>query len=107
MTLGERLAAAREQRRLAAGLPPTIDLTSTGEVARDDEVVIDLRRPAWEPPPVLDPPPPRFSDAIGVADSADACPDCGAELRLDLQDVVGGVDHYTCTGCGRLLQVAR
>lgn len=107
MTLGERLAAAREQRRLAAGLPPSIDLTGPTEVTRDDDVVIDLRGLDRTPPAPSGPPEPSFSIAVRVAESADGCPSCGAALRLDMEDVVGGVDHYTCTGCGLLLQVAR
>jgi hypothetical protein len=128
MTLAERLAAAREQRRLAAGLPPStdppgtdppgidppgIDLTGPGEETRDEDVVIDLREFRRTPPAPSDPPPasgplaPGFSFAARVAASADGCPSCDSSLRLDMEDVVGGVNHYTCTGCGLLVQVAR
>jgi hypothetical protein len=95
MTLRERLAAAAEERRRKAGLPPlpALDLTSGGPV-------VDLR--AGE----LTAAHPRMTHALAV--SADRhCPVCGTEARLDLEDIAGGVDHYTCPGCSLLSQVAR
>ena len=70
---------------LAAGLAPVVDLRP------------DLRSSSGEP---------RFSGALAVGES-DRCPYCGSDGALDMEDVVGGVDHYSCTNCGLLYQVAR
>ncbi len=126
MTLRERLDAAREERRRAAGLPPTPpaepatmttdDVVAKGDFGVDLDSVVDLRTPA----PVIDlrplpperpestPPPsnPSFTAALAVS-TRTTCPQCGGPGQRDMQDVVGGVDHYSCTFCGHLWQVAR
>jgi hypothetical protein len=103
VTLQERLDAAHQQRRLAAGLPVEDLLASPP----DPDPVLDLRPVA----PVIDlrpvPTAPNFSSAITVVDDPGRCPTCSGSTRLDMQDVVGGVDHYSCELCGHLFQVAR
>jgi len=49
---------------------------------------------------------PSFSGALVVSDG-DSCPNCGCAGEVDMEDVVGGVDHYSCSNCGLLYQVAR
>lgn len=64
--------------------------------------VVDLRIP-----PAAMAREPRFNDAMAVAANGSRCPNCGCAGHLDLEDVVGGVDHYTCTNCTLLYQAAR
>jgi hypothetical protein len=103
MTLQERLAAAAEARRRAAGLPPDDTLAGPD----DPDASIDLTMLA----PVIDLRPAeerRFSKALKVAGRSDVCPTCGTpDPRLDMEDIVGGVDHYSCLNCGQLFQVGR
>lgn len=49
---------------------------------------------------------PSFAGALAVGEG-DNCPNCATGGRLDMEDVVGGVDHYSCPNCGLLFQVAR
>jgi hypothetical protein len=49
---------------------------------------------------------PSFTGALVVGDGPD-CPNCGCDGRRDMEDVVGGVDLFSCTNCGLLYQVAR
>jgi hypothetical protein len=131
VNLRDRLAAAHEERRRAAGLPPAADDEAAsgpdpGERATfgiDLGQVVDLRRPPAEPATVIDlrplapvgdtrspaPSPdrgPSFSAALAVS-AATTCPRCGTEGTCNMEDVVGGVDHYSCPFCGHLYQVAR
>jgi hypothetical protein len=126
MTLRDRLEQAKAERRQAAGLPaepppvspmdqpvgsraPAGDGT-TDEATDDKDYAIDLTGLA----PVVDlrpdlrnaPAEPRFSGALAVG-KGDRCPLCASAGALDMEDVVGGVDHYSCTNCGLLYQVAR
>jgi hypothetical protein len=104
MTLQERLAAAAEARRRAAGLPPEAD--TEGSLAGEPPATVDLTSLA----PVIDLRPTeerRFSKALTVAWRSDVCPTCGGRPRLDMEDIVGGVDHYSCLDCGQLFQVPR
>jgi hypothetical protein len=114
MTLQERLEAAKAARRQQAGLPadePEVSpMRQPYEPKPADDPALDLRGIA----PVVDLRPgveirsgaPRFSEALAVAlDSA--CPNCECEGRLDMEDLAGGVDHFSCTNCGLLYQVAR
>lgn len=115
MTLQDRLAAAKAERRRAAGLPeedlpsdivapelpryerhvvPEIDLTGV-------RPVVDLRTA-----PAPDEGHRSLTGALSVSQSS-ACPACSTEGRLDMQDIAGGVDHYTCPNCNLLFQVAR
>jgi hypothetical protein len=98
MTLGERLAAAAEERRRAAGLPqhPTLELTTV-------DPVVDLRTPPDDRTAAAHP---RMTHALAVGTDRH-CPECGTEASLDLEDLAGGVDHYTCPACSLLFQVAR
>jgi hypothetical protein len=105
MTLQERLAAAAEARRRAAGLPPEAD--TEGNSAGEPTATVDLTSPLA---PVIDLRPAeerRFSKALTVAWRSDVCPTCGGQPRLDMEDIVGGVDHYSCLACGQLFQVPR
>jgi hypothetical protein len=117
VTLQERLEAAKAERRRRAGLPPEEPEVSpmhqpirrSGSATDDGALdltglapVVDLRLP-----PASHSDGPRFNRAMVVGDSGTACPNCGCEGHLDLEDVVGGVDHYTCTNCTLLYQVAR
>jgi hypothetical protein len=114
MNLQDRLEAAKAERRRRAGLPPEAPDVSPMDqpfrgVADDQEGAIDLTDYA----PVLDLRPgpaergdPSFSGALVVGAGPD-CPNCGREGFLDMQDVVGGVDHFSCRDCGLLYQVAR
>jgi hypothetical protein len=118
MTLQERLEAAKAERRRRAGLPaeaPEVspmhqpigsssssDLTESSSLDLTGSApVVDLRPEV--PPPATSP---SFNGAMTVADGP-LCPNCGCEGRIDMQDVVGGVDHLTCTNCALLYQVAR
>lgn len=78
---------------------PLIDLTRVGpapaaEPGTDDGPAIEL--PAWADgdavvvPSTPTPPP---------ADSG-ACVNCGGEPRVDVLDMLSGVAHLECTGCG-------
>lgn len=117
MSLRERLEAARAERRRRAGLPPEPPAVSPMSQPIDldadrssDPATIDLTGVA----PVVDLRPelagrdrtPAFSGALEIGQS-DRCPHCGGPGRLDMQDYVGRVDHYSCTDCGLLFQVAR
>lgn len=104
MTLQERLEAAKAARRRQAGLPPSDGEASTDDASLDLRglaPVVDLR-----PELVRRDGPPRFSEALAVGEGS-ACPTCGCEGRLDMEDLAGGVDHFFCTNCGLLYQVAR
>jgi hypothetical protein len=116
MNLHDRLEAAKAERRQRAGLPPEPPAVSPmrrpyagtdddGEAATIDLTgyapVVDLR-PEF---PVRDGDP-SFTGALVVGDGPD-CPNCGCDGRRDMEDVVGGVDHFSCTNCGLLYQVAR
>jgi hypothetical protein len=72
----------------------SIDLTGFAPVV---DLRPDLRDKSNEP---------RFSGALAVG-QGDSCPMCASRGELDMEDVVGGVDHYSCTNCGLLYQVAR
>ena len=63
--------------------------------------VVDLR-----PEPLARDGEPSFSAAIAVG-HGDRCPTCGGAGNLDMEDMVGGVDHFSCTSCGLLFQTAR
>jgi hypothetical protein len=114
MTLQERLEAAKAERRRQAGLPadePEVSpMRQPYQPKPADDPALDLRGLA----PVVDlrpgvefrAGPPRFSEALAVGHGS-ACPNCGFEGRLDLEDIAGGVDHFSCTDCGLLYQVAR
>lgn len=114
MNLHERLEAAKAERRLRAGLPPEPPEVSPMHRRRDEtedpEAAIDLTGYA----PIVDlryeliarNSEPSFTEALVVGDGP-ACPNCGCDGRLDMEDVVGGVDHFSCTNCGLLYQVAR
>jgi predicted RNA-binding Zn-ribbon protein involved in translation (DUF1610 family) len=107
MTLRERLEAAAAERRRAAGLPPTDEDESTLDLTTASPI-IDVRPSAAPTPPVSSAPrAPSFSGGIEVSDTGRSCPNCGGSTRLDMQDTVGGVDHYSCLDCGLLFQVAR
>lgn len=120
MTLRERLEAAKAERRRAAGLPvddhpsgatpreptsgpgaggglPTVDLTGTAPVLdlRTGREVGEGIQPARS-----------LTESLAVSDSP-SCPTCGDEGQLDMQDVAGGVDHYSCRTCDTLFQVLR
>ncbi len=114
MNLHDRLEAAKAERRQRAGLPPEapdvspMDQPFIGTVD-DNEAGIDLTGYA----PVVDLRPglvergdPSFSGALAVGQGPD-CPHCGGNGFLDMEDVVGGVDHFSCRDCGLLYQVAR
>jgi hypothetical protein len=127
VNLHERLEAAKAERRQRAGLPAEAPEVSpmhepigrSNEVGSrpgvigtdvDEDFAIDLTGYA----PIVDLRPelagrsgdPSFSAAIVVGEG-DRCPTCGSESHLDMEDVVGGVDHFSCTNCGLLFQVAR
>jgi hypothetical protein len=117
MNLHERLEAAKAERRVRAGLPPEEpEVSPMHQPRRDDgdeadrEAAIDLTGYA----PIVDLRPeilrrdsePSFTGALAVGEGS-TCPNCGCEGRLDMEDVVGGVDHLSCTNCGLLFQVAR
>jgi hypothetical protein len=137
VNLRDRLAAAHEERRRAAGLPPVDDTPRSSPAGHqgpgpgdratygiDLDHLVDLRHPAPGSAPVIDlrpvapagdaraaAPPvgtqgPSFSAALAVSTET-TCPRCGAEGTCNMEDVVGGVDHYSCTYCGHLYQVAR
>jgi hypothetical protein len=104
MSLRDRLEAAKAERRLRAGLPAEEPSESS-----DDDSSLDLTGVA----PVVDlravapaRTKPSFTSAFDVG-AGDTCPSCGSRARLDMEDVVGGVNHFSCTGCGLLFQVAR
>lgn len=114
MNLHERLEAAKAERRQRAGLPPEepevspMDQPYRGP-AEDKDAAIDLTGYA----PIVDLRPglvgrgnPRFAGALAVGEGPD-CPNCGCDGFLDMEDVVGGVDHFSCSNCGLLYQVAR
>lgn len=121
MNLRDRLEAAKAERRMRAGLPPTepegdpmhqpIGRSDEADSA-DEDYSIDLTGYA----PVVDlrheleararKGEPSFSEALVVSET-DRCPNCGSEGEIDMEDVVGGVNHYSCTNCGLLYQVAR
>jgi hypothetical protein len=98
MTLRERLAAAAEERRREAGLPrrSALDLTT-------DDPVVDLGTRSGDRTAAAHP---RMTHALAVGVDRH-CPECGTEASLDLEDLAGGVDHYTCPACSLLFQVAR
>jgi hypothetical protein len=112
MTLRERLEAAKADRRRAAGLPvddpapeapkpwvplePALDLTGTLPV-------VDLTTGM---PVDKDAIGRSLTEALAVSES-DRCPACNSVGRLDLQDIAGGVDHYTCPNCTLLYQTVR
>jgi hypothetical protein len=116
MTLRERLEAAKADRRRAAGLPvdDAADPSATADVPwygpeplprldlRGLQPVVDLRGTPGHADPVHS----SLTEALSVSDSS-ACPACNTEGRLDLQDIAGGVDHYTCPNCMLLFQVVR
>lgn len=64
--------------------------------------MLDLREPM---PDQVEPAPVTVLPA--ASDAAVACPVCGGGSRLDVTDVVGGVDHYTCLVCAHLFEVQR
>jgi hypothetical protein len=120
MNLRDRLEAAKVERRLKAGLPPEEPDVSPmdqplgrpgapgADSGSDTDYSIDLTEYA----PVVDlrPPPsrdaPSFTGALPVAEG-ERCPNCSGRGLVDMEDVVGGVDHYSCSDCGLLYQVAR
>ncbi|WP_208028692.1 hypothetical protein [Rhabdothermincola sediminis] len=117
MSLQERLAAAEDERRRAAGLPPLrreparphrLDqLRSSPDTAprldlTGSSPVLDLRE---RMPEQVEPAPVTVLHPAG--DDRIVCPVCGGESRLDVTDVVGGVDHYTCLACAHLFEVQR
>ena len=117
MNLHERLEAAKAERRLRAGLPaeepevsPMHQPLRGDDADAEGEAAIDLTGYA----PIVDLRPeirlrdgePSFTGALAVGEGP-TCPNCGCEGRLDMEDVVGGVDHFSCTNCGLLFQVAR
>jgi hypothetical protein len=128
MTLRDRLEQAKAERRQAAGLPaepPPVSpmdqpigsreqtdeaAGSAGSSTDDRDYSIDLTgfAPVVDLRPDLRDPSnePRFSGALAVGEG-DRCPMCASPGALDMEDVVGGVDHYSCTNCGLLYQVAR
>jgi predicted RNA-binding Zn-ribbon protein involved in translation (DUF1610 family) len=136
VNLHDRLAAAKAERRRAAGLPPVADDDRTaplppagagGEGTSYDvdlSPVVDLRSPTEQakviefralvpagesrPTPAggADEHGPSFSAALEVS-AETTCPRCGTEGRRNMEDVVGGVDHFSCPACGNLYQVAR
>jgi hypothetical protein len=112
MNLRDRLEAAKAERRMRAGLPadePDESPMHQPSVDRDVDASVDLTGIApvvdLRPVPPIEPDP-SFTSAFDVG-VGDTCPSCGSSSRLDMEDVVGGVDHYSCTGCGLLYQVAR
>jgi hypothetical protein len=126
MNLHDRLEAAKAERRQRAGLPaeaPDVspmhqpiggrnvggDQPGT-DTDTDEDFAIDLTGYApvvdLRPEPFVRDGEPSFSAAI-VVGQGDRCPTCGSESHLDMEDVVGGVDHFSCTNCGLLFQVAR
>lgn len=114
MNLHDRLEAAKAERRQRAGLPPEApDISPMHQPHRDSaddkEAAIDLT--GYAPVVDLRPPPaergdPSFAVALAVGEGPD-CPNCGCDGFLDMEDVVGGVDHFSCSNCGLLYQVAR
>lgn len=136
MNLQQRLERAREQRRASLGLPAlderpapaearsapadTLDRPASGaavDVTRD-EPAVDLTAPVidlttridWSARPA--PFTPAADDQAGWSGATtyerrDDCPSCGGPVRLDLEDVVGHVDHMSCERCGLLFQIAR
>jgi len=120
MNLRDRLEAAKVERRLKAGLPPEAPEVSpmnqppdrSGAPAADPESETDYSIDLTQYAPVVDlrPPPsrdaPSFTGALPVAEG-ESCPHCSGRGRVDMEDVVGGVDHYSCADCGLLYQVAR
>jgi hypothetical protein len=109
MNLLDRLEAAKAERRQRAGLPPeSPDVSPMHRPYRadDDEIAIDLT--GYAPIVELRPEPaePSFAGALVVGEGPD-CPNCGGDGFLDLEDIVGGVDHFSCSNCGLLYQVAR
>jgi hypothetical protein len=118
MSLRDRLEAAKAERRQRAGLPAEapevspmdLPIATRDHTDSDQDPSIDLRGYA----PVVDlrhefrqrSSEPSFSSALQVGEGAQ-CPHCGGRGRVDMEDVVGGVDHYSCTACGLLYQVAR
>ena len=115
MNLHDRLEAAKAERRQRAGLPPEEPEVSpmqqpySGRVADKDAAAIDLTGYA----PIVDLRPAlvergdrRFAGALAVGEGPD-CPNCGCDGFLDMEDMVGGVDHFSCSNCGLLYQVAR
>lgn len=130
MGLRERLEAAEAERRRAAGLPvwnradnePGAAKPNAAPAARPSRPgssavpVVDLRKPA----PVIDlrtrapardqlspTSAPRATRAADPAADTVSCPSCGDPGRLDMQDIVGHLDHYSCLGCGSLFQLQR
>lgn len=127
MNLHDRLEAAKAERRQRAGLPaeapevsPMHEPIGGRKVAgsqpgvigvdTDEDFAIDLTGYA----PIVDLRPelrgrdgePSFSSAIVVGEG-DHCPSCGSQSHLDMEDVVGGVAHFSCPKCGLLFQAAR
>jgi hypothetical protein len=117
MNLHDRLEAAKAERRRRAGLPPEepevspmhqpIPRPHRDDADPDADYSIDLTEYA----PVVDLRPdrreaPSFTGALPVGEG-ERCPNCEGRGRLDMEDVVGGVDHYSCAECGLLYQVAR
>jgi len=133
VNLQERLEQAKEHRRQSRGLPPQVERSTPTEtleaptgpptsgaasdLSPDDPVVdltapvIDLttRVPRHAAPAPFAPADDDQSTWSGATtyDRRDDCPACGGPVRLDLEDVVGHVDHMSCDTCGLFFQTAR
>ncbi len=103
MGLQDRLDAAKAARRADAGLPPVAEAVTLPARRPRADPVIDLRDK--EVIQQLSHAP-SFSSALAVSGTGDRCPSCGGPTRLDLVDILGGVDHYACLDCQLLFQAA-
>jgi hypothetical protein len=125
-TLRDRLDQAEADRRLAAGLPPTspekpLDPPGAtfGRLAwgRAEPAASAITRglPVWvarpAPPAMERPAEPSglvdaVVDAVEVIPTECACPNCAGPTRIDMLDLVLGVEHLTCIDCGLIFTTA-
>jgi hypothetical protein len=121
---GEELTPEKweELRRRDEALPTWKRETRGGESFADSADLIDLTQvgPAQAPPPP--PPGPEIELPVWARDEAivvpsapeprprdagsGSCANCGGEPRVDVLDMLSGVAHLECTGCGFKWQAA-
>jgi hypothetical protein len=108
--LSDRLKKAKTQRLIAAGVlssehalkpePATTTSADDADFASFPPITIEV------PPTGLHPVHERVSNLGDIADAGanERCPNCNGRAHLDMVDLVGHTNHYTCETCGAMWQ---